>query len=130
MKESAVSLITQLDGRVLAVWNKNRSGWVLPGGKLEPGENPATAQRRELREETGLETLFAVEVFAAPSCTDPDRLVHVFMVAAKGMPAEAEPGCPVMWRSLLDFVQLSPYGPFYDALFKHLGLYLRDGRTP
>ena len=42
-------------GRVLLVhWNeKGHSGWTLPGGGLDPGEDPADAACREIFEETG-----------------------------------------------------------------------------
>ncbi|UAJ79550.1 NUDIX hydrolase [Leifsonia sp. ZF2019] len=43
------------DGRILlAHWNEGgRSGWTLPGGGIDPGEDPVDAVVREIAEETG-----------------------------------------------------------------------------
>lgn len=43
------------DGRILlAHWNeRGKHGWTLPGGGLEPGEDPADAAVREAKEESG-----------------------------------------------------------------------------
>ena len=40
---------------IALVRNDWTDGWFLPGGAVEPGETPAGAARREVREETGLE---------------------------------------------------------------------------
>jgi 8-oxo-dGTP diphosphatase len=53
---AAVAVIAQR-GCVLLVHRRVDDGappWVLPGGKLEPGEHPGEAAAREVLEETGL----------------------------------------------------------------------------
>lgn len=53
MKEMHSTVICLRDGKLLFV-RKEAPEWSLPGGKIEPGEQPLEAARRELREETTL----------------------------------------------------------------------------
>jgi ADP-ribose pyrophosphatase YjhB (NUDIX family) len=50
-------IITNPDGKVLLLEHILRpgSGWGIPGGFIEHGEQPEEAARREIREETGIE---------------------------------------------------------------------------
>ncbi|MCR2762741.1 NUDIX hydrolase [Microbacterium sp. zg.B48] len=52
---AAYAVIIDADDRMLlAHWNEGRrAAWTLPGGGLDPGEDPVHAVRREVREETG-----------------------------------------------------------------------------
>jgi len=54
---SAAGVITNENGEVLLLNHVLRpvSGWGLPGGFLDAGEQPEMAFRREIREETGIE---------------------------------------------------------------------------
>jgi 8-oxo-dGTP diphosphatase len=80
-------------------------GWVPPGGKVEPGEIPREAARRELLEETGLEA----ELLAQPAAVSV-RSYHPDWPATLGLsyaaivdpaaPLVAEPGQPVAWMNL------------------------------
>ncbi len=56
-RPSARVLVLDADDRVLLIrseWD-GRSLWFVPGGRIEPGESPEVAARRELHEESGME---------------------------------------------------------------------------
>lgn len=52
---TVVGLVHVEAGRLLVVRSRNKNAFYLPGGKIEPGETPQDAVRREVREELGVE---------------------------------------------------------------------------
>jgi 8-oxo-dGTP pyrophosphatase MutT (NUDIX family) len=63
---SAAGVVFDADGRVLLGRRSDTGNWGLPGGIVDPGEEPADAAVREIYEETGViavpEALVAVSV--------------------------------------------------------------------
>ena len=57
MLPSAAGIVYDAEGRVLFVRQRPDGVWSTPGGSLEPEETPAEGAVREVREETGLETV-------------------------------------------------------------------------
>jgi 8-oxo-dGTP diphosphatase len=51
---AACTLVTHANGDVLMVKTGYRSGWEVPGGRVEIGESPYAAALRETIEETGI----------------------------------------------------------------------------
>lgn len=88
-------------GRVLVVRKRGTSRFMLPGGKIEPGEAPADTAVRELEEEVGAHLdpalLVPLGEWTAPAANEAGLLVqgHVFthprvdVLAARAEIAEA-----------------------------------------
>lgn len=53
-KEFSCVVIPNKNNEYLLVYNKKYGKWQIPGGKLEPGETPLQAAKREIFEETNL----------------------------------------------------------------------------
>jgi 8-oxo-dGTP diphosphatase len=82
---TAGALIFNDAGHVLLLKHRFRagSGWGLPGGFLEVGEQPLEALQRELREEIGVEVETA-EIFASRSFKKPRQVEVLFRCRISG----------------------------------------------
>ena len=82
---TAGAIIFNQAGEILILKHRFRagSGWGLPGGFLERGEQPIDALRRELREELALE-IEDVEIFRARSFRKPKQVEVLFRGRAGG----------------------------------------------
>ena len=82
---TAGAIIFNDKGQVLLLKHRFRagSGWGLPGGFLEQGEQPLEALKRELREEIALEVETA-EIYHSRSFKKPRQVEILFLCRANG----------------------------------------------
>ena len=74
-------------GRLLLVRKRNTQGFMLPGGKAEPGEDALTALTRELQEELNLSlpahALQPLDQFRAEAANEPDTWIDASVFQAR-----------------------------------------------
>lgn len=74
-------------GRVLLVRKRNTLGFMLPGGKAEPGEDAISALTRELQEELNLslpaDALQPLGQFHAAAANEPDTWIDASVFQAR-----------------------------------------------
>ena len=82
---TAAAIVVDKQGRVLLLKHRFRpgTGWGIPGGFIDAGEQPDEAVRRELLEEVGLE-LAGVEVVATRAFKTPRQIEIVFRCRPEG----------------------------------------------
>jgi 8-oxo-dGTP diphosphatase len=83
---TAGAVVVDDGGRVLLLNHVFRvgSGWGIPGGFMEKGEQPEEALRRELREEIGLE-LDSAEIALVRTLRKPRQVEIIFRCRPRGL---------------------------------------------
>lgn len=106
---TAAGVVLDADGRVLLGRRSDTGSWGLPGGIIDPGEEPADAAVREIYEETGVtavpEALVAVSVSGVVTYPNGDVVQYLevlFRCRAKGGTARVNDAesVEVSWHAL------------------------------
>lgn len=102
----------------------NRYYWVLPGGRIEYGEDFATCAVRELKEETNLDIKFEKVVFLSEAIA-PDRSRHIINIYATAeiLGGELKVGDEPMladaaFKPIMELDEITLYPPVADQIIQ------------
>lgn len=102
----------------------NRYYWVLPGGRIEYGENFASCAVRELKEETNLDIKFKDVVFLSEAIA-PDKSRHIINIyaTAEVIGGDLKVGAEdmladVAYKPILELDQITLYPPVASEIIQ------------
>lgn len=122
-------------GALLTVRKRGTGMFMLPGGKLEPGESPADAARREVAEEVGLEVgeLELLGEFRAAAANEPGRTIAstVYRAELPGEPRATGEIAELRW-SPIEELGVEQHSDLAPLLRHHVlpALRMRDESLP
>ncbi|HSC83860.1 MAG TPA: NUDIX domain-containing protein [Pseudomonas sp.] len=120
LRIAAVCLLDE-NNRLLVVRKRATRAFMLPGGKLEAGEEPRTALHRELREELDLQlddtSLQPLGRFLAPAANEPDTQIDANVFVAR-LPHPVSPAAEL--EELRWHDSASPLGDLAPLLREHV----------
>jgi 8-oxo-dGTP diphosphatase len=109
------------DGRILVVRKEGTSRFMLPGGKIEPGETPDRTAIREAHEELGIDLepgrLAFVGEWTAPAANESGRTVHGHVYEHPWVPGAAVRNeiAEAQWLSVGDLARRRDIAPLLQS---------------
>ena len=119
-------IVTSLEGVLVGRRHDGKPPWTFMAGEVEPGEQPADAAVREVREETGLEIRVGQVIGEREHPVTHRRMIYLAATPTHGtnvFVGDSEELAEVRWAGLIEAGELLPgmFGPVSEYLTRELG---------